>query len=93
MRMAVNRRPVKSRREHFARDGFVVLEGCIAPSEQETIRSDIDTLLLAPHEPSCSRPNNVLMPLRWSDRTVQSLLASERRVQAIRDAVGASDLR
>lgn len=91
--MAVDRRPVQSRREDFARDGFVVLEGWIAPSERETIRSDIDRLLLAPHVPSCSRPNNVLLPLRWSDTTVQRLLVSDRRVQAIREAVGASDLR
>lgn len=91
--MTVNRRPVKLRRKDFARDGFVVLEGWIAPRERETIRLDIDTLLLAPHEPSCSRPNNVLLPLRWNDTTVRSLPASEHRVQAIREAVGASDLR
>lgn len=93
MRMAVSRRPVKSKRGDFARDGFLALKGCVAPSEREAIRSDIDTLLLAPHEPSCSRPNNVLLPLRWCDTTARILLASGRRVQAIRDAVGAIDLR
>jgi len=93
MRMAIDRRPFESGREGFARGGFVVLEGWIATRERETIQSDIDRLLLAPHGPSCSRPNNVLLPLRWSDTTVQRLLVSDRRVQALREAVGASDLR
>lgn len=91
--MADDRRPVKSRREDFARDGFVVLEEWIASSELETIRLDVDMRLPAPHAPGCSRPNNVLLPLRWCDSVVGNLLASERRVQAIRDSVSASDLR
>src|SRR5262249_28320217 len=46
-----------------------------------------------PHDVGCSRPNNVLLPLRWSDDIVRTILASVPRVQTIRDAVGAGDLR
>jgi ectoine hydroxylase-related dioxygenase (phytanoyl-CoA dioxygenase family) len=85
--------PVKSGPQKFAHDGFVVLEGWIPPSEVNTIRSVIESLLLAPHDPSCSRPNNLLLPLRWSDATVRQLLASEHRVQVLREVLGAEDLR
>src|SRR5262245_53273089 len=79
--------------EAFGRDGFVVLERWISPSEREALQAEIDTLLMAPHESGCARPNNVLLPLRWNDTTVRRLLESEHRVQVIRDAVGATDLR
>lgn len=87
---------MKSRPEKFARDGCVVLEGWVPPSEVNTIRSVIESLLLSPHGPSwpsCSRPNNLLLPLRWSDAAVRQLLASEHRVQVLREALGADDLR
>jgi hypothetical protein len=35
----------------------------------------------------------VLVPLRWNDDVVRCLLGSRRRVQEVRDAVGAGDLR
>ena len=83
----------ESRQAGFARNGFVVIGGFLAEGEPEKLRSDVDALLLRPRDPSCTRPHNTLLPLRWSDTTVRFLLNSERRVQAIRDAVGANDLR
>lgn len=59
-------------REDFACDGFVVLEEWIAQSEFETIRSDIETWVVASRVPDCSRAYNVL-PLRWSEATMRNL--------------------
>jgi ectoine hydroxylase-related dioxygenase (phytanoyl-CoA dioxygenase family) len=92
-RMHEEQRPAESRPEKFARDGFVVLEGWITPSEVNTIRSFIESVLRSSYEASCSRPNNLLVPLRWSDATVQKLLASEHRVEVLREALCADDLR
>lgn len=77
----------------FAHDGYVTTKGWIPPREVKSILRVIQQLLRSPHEPSCSRPNNLLLPLRWSDATVQQLLASERRVQLLPEALAAEDLR
>jgi phytanoyl-CoA dioxygenase PhyH len=82
-----------SRQEHFSRHGFLVLEGFLAEDEPERLRSEVDAALRRPRDPSCARPHNTLLPLRWSDATVRFLLESERRVQLVRDATGANDLR
>jgi hypothetical protein len=84
---------VQCPRARFAKDGFVVLEKFLARGEPEGIRSEVDALLLTPRDPGCTRPHNTLLPLRWCDAIVNSLLDCERRVRAIRKAVGATDLR
>jgi Phytanoyl-CoA dioxygenase (PhyH) len=71
----------------------MILERFLARGEPERIRSAVAALLRRPRDPSCTRPYNTLLPLRWCDPIVSSLLECARRVRAIRDAVGATDLR
>lgn len=79
--------------EYFSRDGFLVLEGFLAEDETERLLSEVDVALRRPRHPSCTRPHNTLLPLRWSDTTVRVLLESDCRIQMVRDATGANDLR
>jgi ectoine hydroxylase-related dioxygenase (phytanoyl-CoA dioxygenase family) len=77
----------------FVRDGFVVLDRFLDGDEVAAIRPAVDALAASPPDPACSRPHNTLLPLRWNDRIVQLLLASPRRIQVLREALGADDLR
>jgi ectoine hydroxylase-related dioxygenase (phytanoyl-CoA dioxygenase family) len=77
----------------FARDGYVVLERFIEPPELSEIRAEVESVVARPHNPSCVRPHNTLLPLRWNDRIVSLLLSSRRRVAALSGAIAADDLR
>src|ERR1700737_1044594 len=79
--------------QDFVRNGFVVLRGFLDKCEAAHVRSLVESFLRFPHELSCTRPHNTLVPLRWNDNIVQVLLMSARRVQALVDALGADDLK
>jgi hypothetical protein len=77
----------------FGRDGFVVLQGFLDGRETAEINTLVESALRLPRELACTRPHNTLLPLRWNDPIVQMLLKSGRRMQALRDASGADDLK
>jgi len=81
------------RSDEFRQSGFAVLRGLVDDEESARLRSEVDAALRRPRDPSCARPNNTLVPLRWCDAIADMLLTSERRMDAIRRAVGAADLR
>lgn len=83
----------RPRGRDFARDGFAVLEGFLSRSELADLQVGVESLLRRPVDPSCVRPNNTLVPLRWNDHLVQRVLGSERRAERLCDALGAADLR
>jgi hypothetical protein len=80
-------------RFNFLRDGFVVLRGFAAEQEVATLRRAVASREPSPGDSACVRPHNTLLPLRWSDRIVELLLTSARRVQTLRETLDADDLR
>ena len=54
--------------------GWDIIRQFLDPSELETIVAGMDHVLAAPR-PSCmDRPGNSLVPLRWNDTVVASIL-------------------
>jgi hypothetical protein len=77
----------------FVCDGFVVLKEFLNKAEVAEVKAAVGSLLSSPRETTCERPHNTLLPLRWNDSIIQSLLKSERRLQLLSDSVGAEDLK
>ena len=77
----------------FVRDGFSVLRRFLNGSEVADVQTAVESLVDSPPDSACSRPNNTLLPLRWSNRIVQIALASTHRVQVLTKALGANDLK
>ena len=77
----------------FVRDGFVVLDRFLDESEVAEIHPLVESLIVSSPVSACSRPHNTLLPLRWNDRIVQLILASERRAQVLTRTLGADDLK
>lgn len=77
----------------FHRDGFIVLRAFLDQDEVAEIKAAVESLLRLPHDPTCTRPHNTLLPLRWEDRIVQLVLISERRAQVLSQALGGDDLK
>lgn len=77
----------------FARRGYVVLKGLLDPGTAGAVRREVERALSTPYDPSCVRPNNTLVPLRWRDPIVELVLSSEERLNRLRKAVSARDLR
>ena len=77
----------------FSPSRFVILRSLLDKPEIATARSLVESLLLQPHDPSCVRPNNTLLPLRWNSPLVQLLLLAERRISRLREALHADDLK
>ena len=77
----------------LAIDGFVVLKRFLDDYEVAEIQTRVDSVFGFASELSCKRPNNTLSPLRWNDRIVQLVLASERRVRLLHEAFRGDDLK
>lgn len=77
----------------FGRDGLALLPGFVGPAELGALRDDVEAALARPLPAGCERPHNTLPPLRWDDPVVVRVLDCERRVAALAQAVGATDLR
>jgi len=73
-------------------DGFVALEGFLDPDEVAAMRLQVDALRHACDDTGCRRPHNTLLPLRWNEPPVRTLVSSARR-QRLGEALGADDLR
>jgi len=73
----------------FHRDGFIVLRAFLDRGEVAEVRGAVESHLRMPHNPSCTRPHNTLLPLRWKDRIVQLVLTAEHRVEILSQALGA----
>ena len=69
---------------------FALLPGWLPPAALPAVRAAAAALDAAP---ACPRENNTLLPLRWDDDLVELLLADPARVEALRRATGATDLR
>jgi ectoine hydroxylase-related dioxygenase (phytanoyl-CoA dioxygenase family) len=70
------------------RDGYALLPGWL--TDVAAARAAARAVAAAP---ACPRENNTLLPLRWDDELVATLLADAERVQALADATDATDLR
>jgi hypothetical protein len=54
--------------------------GFLSERETATARMLVESTLRLPQELTCTRPNNTLLPLRWTDPLIQLLLLSENRM-------------
>lgn len=79
--------------EAFRRDGFVTLKGFLNSTEVTELRAAVSSLLDLPHDYGCSRPHNTLLPFRWNHRIAQITLASKPRMDSLKRALGADDLK
>ena len=77
----------------FSDGGYAVLEGFLDPGEVAVASEEVERLLEAPADPSCERPQNTLVPLRWATPLVGLVLSSTRRTRRVAQAVQAEDLR
>jgi Phytanoyl-CoA dioxygenase (PhyH) len=75
------------------RDGYALLPGWLAADDLPTVRAAAGALAAGDVAPACPRENNTLLPLRWDDGLVATLLADPARVAALADATDAADLR
>ena len=79
--------------ESFVSEGFVVLKQFLTEDEIIIARSEVENVIASCRESACVRPNNTLLPLRWNDFLVELFLKLPYRVQMLREAVGARDLK
>ncbi len=77
----------------FRRDGFAVLDAFLTPAETGDVTLLVESRLRAPHDGQCKRPHNTLVPLRFDDRVVETVLRRAERLARLAAAVGADDLR
>ena len=77
----------------FHSSGYAVLDHFLDEVVLSALRAEVERVARAPHDPSCVRPHNTLLPLRWNDAILELVLASAARVERLRDAVSARDLR
>jgi Phytanoyl-CoA dioxygenase (PhyH) len=77
----------------FVRDGFVVINRFVRENEIDAFQHLVDALVENAPASACRRPNNTLVPLRWSDRLVEVTLDSQDRVMRLADAVNGVDLK
>jgi hypothetical protein len=80
-------------RSGFARDGYVVLKGWLDQPGLDQVRSLVAAELSAEVEESCIRPNNTLVPLRWTNPLVTTALGEPDNIERLRRAIGGTDLR
>jgi len=77
----------------FAEGGYVVINGLLSQMEVAVLRRAVDAALQMPDVAGCERPQNRLMPLRWSDPAVELILAQGQRRHRIAESVEGNDLR
>jgi hypothetical protein len=84
---------VVDQRRGFAERGYAVIESLLCPMELAVLRREVDAALQRPDVAGCERPQNRLVPLRWSDPAVELVLAQEQRRRRIAESFGGIDLR
>jgi hypothetical protein len=70
-----------------------VVGGFLDAAALEQCRASVERLRAAPHDLSCVRPHNTLLPLRWCDDVVATALRSQRPLAAVAERVCGTDLR
>src|SRR4051812_35223312 len=75
------------------REGYAVLPGLIGGADVVRCRKSISSLRATRADGMCDRPNNSLVPLRWDDLPVMSVLRDEAGLRRVRLAAGGTDLR
>ena len=75
------------------REGYAVLDRFLGRDELTALRPEVQARIAAPAGPSCERPHNTLVPLRWNDVIVGRVLSSQRRRRRVEQAAAAGDLR
>jgi hypothetical protein len=73
--------------------GYSVMPSFLEAHEVPLLGSLVEAALTAPSSNGMSRPGNDIIPLRWDDSIVRQLLASDRRITALRTVLQAPDLR
>jgi ectoine hydroxylase-related dioxygenase (phytanoyl-CoA dioxygenase family) len=79
--------------QRFEAEGFTLLPGFVGTDELDALTSAIETVLALERPPCMQRPGNDLVPLRWNDTIVASILGNEHRIAALSRALGARDLK
>lgn len=77
----------------LGRDGFAVIGRFLDLELVTRVRGEVDCALAAPPVPGCERPHNRLVPLRWNDAAVDSILDDPGRRERIAASCDAQDLR
>ncbi|MBD0332253.1 MAG: phytanoyl-CoA dioxygenase family protein [Chitinophagaceae bacterium] len=77
----------------FASEGFIVLKNFLTKEEVSLVSKEVECVLASCRESACVRPNNTLLPLRWNDILVELLLKFDKRIQMLKKAVAAKDLK
>ena len=74
-------------------DGWALLPALLNDGAVQEIRSASESLGRERGINGCDRPNNTLVPLRWSDDVVMTALAAPGVADAVRAVTGNGDLR
>lgn len=77
----------------FAEDGYVRLRGFLSTRLVAGLQYEVARTLARPPVPGCERPHSELMPLRWNDRVVGSILQDKHRPRAVAAVTAGDDLR
>lgn len=85
--------PADPEADDFGRNGYSVLRTFLDERDVAAVRTLVERRVSEPHDPSCVRPHNTLLPLRWSDKIVDYVLRSGPRMRALREAVAGDDVR
>lgn len=76
----------------FQTEGWALLPHFIDASELAELVPAVDHVLALERPPCMQRPGNDLVPLRWNDEIVATVLGAERRIAAIRELLDARHL-
>ncbi len=60
--------------ESFRRDGYCLLPQLLSSAEVDALRDTVPRLRLDRPVGTCKRPHNTLVPLRWDDAPVMTVL-------------------
>lgn len=77
----------------FESEGWTVIPNFLEAKEIHRLGPALADVLSLARPPCMSRPGNDLVPLRWSDKIVANILASEPRIQKLRDVLRPHDLK
>ena len=76
----------------FAADGWALLPQFIRADELSALAAAVEDVLVLERPPCMQRPGNDLVPLRWNDRIVATILGDDRRIAALEALVRAQQL-
>jgi hypothetical protein len=77
----------------FESSGWRVIPGFLDAIEVEIVQASLHSTLAQPRQSCMTRPGNDLVLLRWDEAAVASIHGSQRRIEQLRDRLGAADLK